>query len=157
MHEDRNAVELHATGRAPLLVAAGGGRALAASARRGGLPVVVLDYFADRDCAESAVACRSVAAARALRFDRRALLAAAEELSPSGQCGGLVYGSGFEARPTLLRDLAGRRRIYGNTPDVVRAVKDPFHLSGLLLRLGIPHPETRVTPPANPAGWLPAP
>ncbi|HSB54768.1 MAG TPA: ATP-grasp domain-containing protein [Gemmatimonadales bacterium] len=153
MHEDRKAIELHAA-RAPLLVAAVSGRALAASARRGGFPVVVLDYFADRDCAASAVACRSVAAAGALRFDRRALLAAAWELIPSAQCAGVVYGSGFESRPTLLRDLAAGRRLYGNRPDVIRAVKDPLRLAGLLEDLAVPHPETSVAPPANPRGWL---
>ena len=100
------------------------------------------------------MACRAVAAAGALRFDRRALLAAAEELSPSGQCGGLVYGSGFEGRPALLRDLAVRRRLYGNHPEVVRAVKDPVRLAGLFHRLGIPHPETRLTPPPSTTGWL---
>jgi uncharacterized protein len=154
MHEDRKTVELHATGQPPFLIAAVSGRALASSARRGGFPVVVLDYFADRDCAGSAAACRSVVATGALRFDRRALVAAAKELSPSGQCGGLVYGSGFEARPALLRDLAAGRRLFGNRPDVVRAVKDPVRLTGLLDRLGIPHPDTRVTRPAAPGGWL---
>src|SRR5512138_3597467 len=132
MHEDRKAVQLHAASPSPLLIAAVSGRALAASARRGGYSAVVLDYFADRDCAAPAVACRSVVARGALRFDRRALLAAATELTASGQCGGLVYGSGFESRPTLLRALATGRRLYGNRPDVVRELKDPQRLGALL-------------------------
>jgi predicted ATP-grasp superfamily ATP-dependent carboligase len=153
MHEDRKPLRVHA-GRSPLLIAAVSGRALAQSARRGGIPAVVLDYFADRDCAASAIACRPVAVAGALRFDRQALLAAARRLAPSGQCAGLVYGSGFEGRAPLLRELAAGRRLYGNRPDVVREVKDPLRLAALFRQLGIAHPETTLTPPANPKGWL---
>jgi predicted ATP-grasp superfamily ATP-dependent carboligase len=140
--------------RAPILVVAVTGRALAASARRGGHPVVVLDCFADADTAALARECRSVVAARGVRFDRRALLAAAAELAPASYCAGLVYGSGFEGRVPLLAQLAHGRRLLGNSPDVVRAVRDPRLFFGLLDRLGIPHPQVRMTPPRDPAGWL---
>ena len=89
--------------RVPYLVAAVTGRALAASAVRGGHPVVVLDYFADRDTRALAGAWRSVVAARGMRFDQRALLTAAQELAPVPA--GLVYGSGFEGRTGLLANL----------------------------------------------------
>ena len=136
------------------LIAAISGRALAASAVRGGHRVVVLDYFADRDTRGVAQACRSVVAPHALRFDRRALLAAAVELAPTEQSAGLVYGSGFEGRTKFLGRLAAGRRLCGNTPQVVAAVKDPRHFFPLLQRLGIAHPEVRFQPPVDPAGWL---
>src|SRR5438874_12619877 len=86
--------------------------------------VVVLDCFADRDTRGLARRCRSVVARQGLRFDARALLAAAAELAPWGRCAGLVYGSGFEGRTGLLGRLARGRRLYGNEPSVVAAGKD---------------------------------
>jgi predicted ATP-grasp superfamily ATP-dependent carboligase len=138
--------------RVPYLVAAVTGRALAASAVRGGHPVVVLDYFADRDTRALAGAWRSVVAARGMRFDQRALLTAAQELAPVPA--GLVYGSGFEGRTGLLALLARGRPLHGNRPDVVAAVRDPARFFPLLDELGIPHPAVRLTPPSDPRGWL---
>lgn len=160
MHEDHNAVELHAAeqngaGRgATWLIAAVTGRALAASASRGGHRVVVLDYFADRDCIEHALACRSVGLPTALRFDRKALLREAGILAPLDESAGLVYGSGFEARAALLEKLAVGRRLFGNPPSVVRRLKDPQQFFPLLDGLKIPHPETRFVWPAVTSGWL---
>src|ERR1051325_6976292 len=146
---------LTATAMEPFLIAAVTGRALAASAARSGLPVVVLDCFADRDTRALARRCRSVVARQGLRFDARALLAAAAELAPSGRCAGLVCGSGFEGRTGLLGRLARGRRLYGGEPSVVAAVKDARRFLPLLDRLGISYPETRFTapepPPARPA------
>jgi predicted ATP-grasp superfamily ATP-dependent carboligase len=140
--------------RPPFLVVAVTGRALAASASRGGHQVIVLDYFADRDTCAVASECRRVAAAHRLRFDRRALLAAAQAASMTSRCAGLVYGSGFEGCPGLLARLTRGLRLYGNTPAVVAAVRDPSSFFGLLDRLRIRHPEVRLTVPADRAGWL---
>lgn len=137
----------------PLLIVGVTGRALAASAARAGLPVVVLDYFADRDTRALALDCRAVAG-RGLRFGRRALFTAAEELAPPNRCAGLVYGSGFEGRIDWLARLSRGRRLYGNSPATVAAVRDPTRFFGLLDRLGIRHPEIRLGPPRSPAGWL---
>lgn len=136
------------------LVVAVTGRALAASAARGGHDVVVLDCFADRDTRALARACRSVTAARAVRFDGRRLLAAAASLAPPDRSAGLVYGSGFEGRTRLLGHLAAGRPLCGNAPEVVAAVKDPERFFPLLDRLGIRHPETRLTAPPVSTGWL---
>jgi uncharacterized protein len=138
----------------PVLIAAVTGRALAASARRAGMPVVVLDYFADRDTCALATACRSVVSAHGLRFDRRSILSAADELAPKAASSGLVFGSGFEGRIPLLARLSGGRRLFGNSPSVVSAVRRPETFFPLLDRLGIAHPEVRYNAPADPAGWL---
>jgi len=135
------------------LVVAVTGRALAASAARGGHRVVVLDLFADRDTRAVATACLPVVSARGLRFDRRALLEAAAALAPAPSAG-LVYGSGFEGRIGLLARLARGRPLYGNPPEVVAAVRDPTTVFPLLDRLGLPHPDVRLAPPSDPAGWL---
>ena len=138
----------------PILVTAVSGRALAESAARGSHPVVVLDYFADRDTCALASACRSVVSPRGLRFDRRRLLASAAELAPPTHSAGLVYGSGFEGRTALLSRLAAGRRIFGNAPAIVAAVRDPARFFPLLDRLGIHHPEVRFVPPADRRGWV---
>lgn len=144
MHEDRKA-------DATLLVASVTGRALAQSARRGGYAVVVLDCFADLDTRAAALHARAVMEPRAIRLDRRNLLAAARALAPSA---GLVYGSGFEGRLPLLRALAAGRRLHGNPAEVVKSVKDPARFFPLLDRLGIPHPEVRRVLPGSSKGWL---
>lgn len=147
MHEDRKA-------KKALLIAAVTGRALAASARRGGYEVAVLDYFADLDTRAASLRSRAVMSSRALRFDRGALLAGARTLLPAPKSAGLVYGAGFESRLPLLRALAAGRRLLGNSVEVVQRVKDPAHFFPLLDRLGIPHPEVRRSLPRHSTGWL---
>ena len=134
----------------PFLIVAVTGRALAASAARGGHRTVVLDCFADRDTRELA-ACRTVVSASGLRLDPRALLREARALAPRAP---LVYGAGLEGRTGLLGRLAAGRVLYGNRPEVVEQVRDPAHFFPLLDRLGIAHPEVRHARPADPAGWL---
>jgi predicted ATP-grasp superfamily ATP-dependent carboligase len=65
-----------------------------------------------------------------------------------------VYGSGFEGRTGLLARLARGRTLYGNTPETVSAVRDPARFFPLLDRLGLAHPEVRLSVPRTPAGWL---
>jgi predicted ATP-grasp superfamily ATP-dependent carboligase len=143
-----------ATSPEPLLVAAASARPLAASARRGGFAAALLDLFADADTRALGYPFRNVCRDDALRFDTGRLLAAAGELAPPGRCAGVVLGAGFEADTGLMARLAAGRRLLGNSPETVRALKDPALLFPLLGRLGVPHPETRVAPPADPAGWL---
>ncbi len=63
----------------------------------------------------------------------------------------MVVGSGFERHPDRLTRLAVP--VFGNTPAVVRAVKDPTSLAGLCDRLGIPHPAIRLDQ-APGDGWI---
>lgn len=138
----------------PLLIAAVTARPLAASARRGGYAAAVLDLFADADTRALGYPCRNVCRGDALHFDAPRLLAAADELAPRGRCAGVVFGSGFESSTRLMARLARGRHLLGNSPDTVAAIKNPAPLAELLRRLEIPHPETRLAPPADPAGWL---
>lgn len=134
------------------LIVAVTGRALAASAVRGGHRVAVLDCFADRDTRSLASTCRSVVSSHGIRFEEHTLLEAARTLAPPPA--GLVYGSGFEGRPGLLARLARGRRLYGNVPEVVERMRDPHRFFPLLDRLGILAPEVRHRRPARPDGWL---
>ena len=138
----------------PFLVAAVTGRALAASAVRGGHRVVVLDCFADRDTRALARDCRSAVSPRRMSLDPRLLLAHAAALAPPSRSAGLVYGSGFEGRTDLLSRLASGRRLFGNSPAVVAAVRNPARIFPTFDRLAIRHPEIRSRPPRMPKGWL---
>jgi len=134
------------------LVAALSGRALAAAARRAGERALVLDLFADEDTRRCAERCIKLPPAGP-GFERRALLAAVDELAPSVR--GLVYGAGFEHDPPLLAALAKRVPLLGNAPETVAAVKDPRRLARLLARLGLPHPQIADAPPlSGQMDWL---
>ena len=137
----------------PLLIVSASGRALAKSAVRMGLKAVVLDLFNDTDLRVLTAASQCVAGRNA-RFDARQLLAAAQALCPPGQCGGLVYGSGFEGRTRLLAQLARGRTLFGNAPQTIAQVKDPTRFFAMLDLLRIAHPDVRLDAPPETGGWL---
>lgn len=137
----------------PILIVSASGRALACAARRAGFAARVLDLFNDADTRACAQMSEAVPTADS-GFDPEALLAAAGRLARADHGFGLVYGSGVEHSPALLERLAWGRVLLGNTPEVLRVVKDPALFFSLLARLGIPHPETRLERPARPEGWL---
>lgn len=138
----------------PYLVVATSGRALAASAARGGYRSIVLDCFADTDTQRFALHCRNVAQPATQHIDSQALLAAADEFAPAHACAGVVYGSGLECGPQRLAELGAHRRICGNTPATLRSVNQPEEFFALLDRLRIAHPAVSLCRPANVDGWL---
>ncbi len=148
MLPDRN---LRPTGP-DMLVVAISGRALAASARRAGYRVAVIDLFDDVDT--RALAVKSVRAAGSLRsgFRSGALVTAAGRLAPAPLP--IVYGSGFDRRTRLLARMAKGRVLLGNPPAIVRRLKHPASFFPMLDRLDIPYPATTLERPAQPRGWL---
>lgn len=136
----------------PVLIVALSGRALAQAARRVGFAPYVVDAFADEDTREVAVATARVPVDRHLRFDPEALLEAATRLAPPPVP--LVWGGGFDEDPALLARLAAGRELLGHSPAGLRELKDPIAFAARLARLGLPHPEVRLTPPEDEAGWL---
>jgi predicted ATP-grasp superfamily ATP-dependent carboligase len=137
-----------------VLIAAVSGRALAASARRGGYAPLVADFFGDADTL--AVADHQVTLDLPLShgMNEAALMAACETLSAGTWPIGLVYGTGFEDRTELLSALGRRWPLLGNTPQTVARLKDPEQFATLCETCDIPHPETSSTPPADPTHWL---
>lgn len=135
-----------------MLIAAVSGRALAASARRGGFAPLVVDRFGDLDLLD--VAERHVRADLAHLGDGERLIAALEGLADGRDRLGIVCGSGFEDRADLLRRLDSRWRLFGSSPETVATLKDPVALARLCREVQVPHPETSLTPPAVTAGWL---
>ena len=138
------------------LVVAHSARLLAQSAARAGLPVCALDLFHDDDTARLAQASEAVdpRAGDSPGFDRDDLLRRAARLCPPSRCRGLVYGAGFEDDTGTLALLARGRELFGNRPELVARLKDPAEFFTLLDRLGIPHPATVLSRPADRRGWL---
>jgi uncharacterized protein len=137
-----------------VLIAAISGRALAASARRGGYLPLVTDFFGDQDTL--AVAHAYVRAAGSLRrgFDENALIHALQTLGERHEPIGVVCGTGFEDRTPLLRRLAERWRLIANSAETVARIKDPAFLSALCNNLGIPFPRVSSSKPEAQTEWL---
>ncbi len=138
---------------ARLLIIATSGRALAQSARRGGRGALVIDAFGDADMRAAAVQ-SAVAPLACGGFEPRALRAALAYFGRAGRALPLLYGSGLEAQPELLTELAVGRELLGNPPEVARAVKTPQVFFSLLDSLGIAHPPTRTGSAVAGPGWL---
>ena len=137
-----------------VLIAAASGRALAASARRGGYVPLVADFFGDHDTVATAHAHVRLpdGLARGMRGD--GVLAALERLATARAPAGVVCGTGFEDRPELIGAIARRWRLFGNGADVVARAKDPLAFAQLCRDCGIAHPDLSLAAPADPSGWL---
>ncbi|CAA2139435.1 ATP-grasp domain-containing protein [Hyphomicrobium sp. ghe19] len=139
-----------------VLIAAFSGRSLAQSARRAGYRPLVADAFGDLDTQDAAEDFRVLDGAMQTGFRTKPLIAALDDLSRSASTKpiGLVLGSGFEDKPRLVAALASRFNLLGSGAATYKACKDPQSFFGVLDRLGIPHPETQTSPPADTAGWI---
>ncbi len=112
-------------------------RAMVESAVRGGHDIVAVDFFGDRDQARLT---KSYALQRDLGLPATAegLAAAARRIDAEG----VVYGANLENHPEVVGELAGRRRLLGNSPEVLRKVRDWRSLRSFCRDAGIPHPAT---------------
>src|SRR2546421_3102690 len=137
-----------------VLIAAVSGRALAASARRGGFVPLVADGFGDDDTLALAHAYLRVQMDAAHRLDPEHLLQALERLAVSHRLLGMVCGTGFEDRPALLDRIARQWRLLGNSPATIARLKHPQTFAALCRGCGVSHPETRADPPTDLADWL---
>jgi predicted ATP-grasp superfamily ATP-dependent carboligase len=127
------------------LLIAQSGRALAVSARAGGLAAHVLDRFADLDTASAALSCQIVSGDES-GFHVGDLL---EKLTQflGTPLYGVIYGSGLEEHYDVLEFLHRHWTLLGNDAAVVKSCKDPALFFPTLTRLGIPHPHTSLTTP----------
>lgn len=141
-------------GNKAVLIVAASGRALAASARRGGYVPLVVDWFGDADTLALAGAHARLEGGMVHGMTADALDAAITKVTDGQEPCGVVCGTGFEDRPELLAHLAQRFRIFGTDANTVAALKDPNAFASLCKALEIPHPETTLTRPLDPAGWL---
>jgi uncharacterized protein len=137
-----------------VLIVAASGRALAASARRGGHRPLVADFFGDQDTLAAAEAHYHLADGLVHGMRRDDVMSALDVLSRGRAPVGVVCGTGFEDRPDVLAAIGQRWALIGNRPDLVARIKDPMGFADLCRAGGIPHPDVSLTPPPDPDGWL---
>ena len=137
-----------------ILIAAPSGRALAAAARRAGYRPFLADFFDDSDTRGFCAANRLIAGGLDTGFEGESLIGALTELAKEATPCGFVYGAGFEDRAELLELVAQRWTLFGNSPGVVRSVKDPVRLAELCATLNIPHPKISARIPRDGRHWL---
>jgi predicted ATP-grasp superfamily ATP-dependent carboligase len=136
-----------------VLIAAVSGRALAASARRGGFVPLVADAFGDQDTLAAAAGhVRTGMLDRPVDGDK--LMGALAALADGQEAAGIVCGSGFEDRADLLARIGARWPLLGNDADTVARIKDPLSFAAICRAADIPHPETSRAPPSDRDGWL---
>jgi predicted ATP-grasp superfamily ATP-dependent carboligase len=123
-----------------LLLAGVSVRAFAESARAAGFSVAAIDAFGDLDL-------RAVSAFNALGGPYSAEAAALRARGiPAAAC---AYTSNFENHPGAIAELAQGRTLWGNSPEVVERVRDPFVLARALSTA----PAVRASAPSS-GRWL---
>jgi uncharacterized protein len=139
---------------AAVLIVALSGRALAASARRGGYLPLVADMFGDVDTLNTAHRHVRLSGGLASGIEEQDLIKALQMLSKGKEPVGVVYGTGFEDRPQLLQRVAERWPLIGNSAGVVAKLKDPKNFFSICLDSEISSPEISVPEPKIRDGWL---
>jgi predicted ATP-grasp superfamily ATP-dependent carboligase len=127
---------------ARVLILAISARAISESATRAGFAAHAVDAFGDLDQIGHTP---TVALAREHRvpWSARAAAVAARGIP----CDMVVYGSGFENYPAVVSALATLAPVVGNTPDVLRRVRDPIHLAATLGARGFSVPAVSTAAP----------
>jgi len=125
-------------------------RAAAESAGRAGYQVTSLDGYADLDQHPS-VRALSLPKDFGVPFSPDAVVSAAHDIRSHV----VVYLSSFENHPRAVEALTAGRTLWGNTPDVLRRVRDPEGLADAFRRRGIRAPQiTTHVPAADTTRWL---
>jgi predicted ATP-grasp superfamily ATP-dependent carboligase len=135
-----------------LLIAGVSTRAAAESAAKAGFAVTAIDAFGDLD-QHPAVRSLSLPHQAGAPFTAQAAAEAGRAIDADAA----AYLSPFENHRRAVEALSYGRALWGNPPDVLRRVRDPFLLSGLLRRRGFATPITRVDVPrefADSKEWL---
>lgn len=137
-----------------VVIIAASGRALAASARRGGYLPLVVDWFGDADTLALAGAHATLQDGLTRGMTADALDEALDIITGGHELLGIVCGTGFEDRPELIDRLAERWRVLGNNADTIRRLKDPVAFASLCRDCLVAHPEISLSRPVDPTGWL---
>jgi predicted ATP-grasp superfamily ATP-dependent carboligase len=128
-------------------------RGLAESAATAGFQVLAVDAYGDLDLLARA---RTIALPGDLGVEWSP--AAAVRVLDGVPCAAVAYVSNLENHPASLARLAAGRRLWGNTAEAVRRVRDPIRLARELTRRGLEAPRVCVGPRAPGGGgetaWL---
>lgn len=122
--------------RMRVLIAGVSTRAAAASAARAGFAVTALDAYGDLDQHPSV---RALSLRR--DFDSTFTAHAAARASRTIDCDAVAYLSSFENHARAVGALAASgRALWGNSPEVLRRVRDPWRVAESLRARGLPVP-----------------
>jgi predicted ATP-grasp superfamily ATP-dependent carboligase len=135
-----------------LIIAALCARPYVQAAAKAGYQVIALDAFDDEDTRQAAQQTYRIAYANG-GFDELQLMQVLRGLG-SVETVGLIYGSGFEASPALLEQVAQYVPLVGNAPATLRKLKNPQQFFALLSEQDIAHPQISLTRPVRTEGWL---
>jgi predicted ATP-grasp superfamily ATP-dependent carboligase len=127
-----------------ILIAGVSTRAAAESAAKAGFEVTAIDAFGDLD-QHPAVRSLSLPHGVSARFTAQAAAQAVRDTEADA----VVYLSPFENHVRAVEALTAGRTLWGNPPEVLRRVRDPFLLAGAIRRRGFATPITRVDVPAD--------
>jgi predicted ATP-grasp superfamily ATP-dependent carboligase len=112
-------------------------RAMVESAVRGGHEVVAVDFFGDRDLVSQAESY-----ALGPHFDLPLTAAGLGEAAERLCAEAVVYGSNLENHPEVVRQIAGRSVLLGNTPESLEQIRDWRTLRKFCEEAGIRYPVT---------------
>jgi predicted ATP-grasp superfamily ATP-dependent carboligase len=130
-----------------VLIAGLSTRAAADSAARAGFSVTAIDAFGDLDLHPS-VQGVSLPRDLGMPFSAPAAARAAARFAADS----VIYLANFENEPDAVTALAEGRALWGNSPDVLRRVRDPQVLMKAFREHGIPAPFVRTNDPNDPNG-----
>ncbi len=119
-------------------VVGGSARAAVQSLARAGFAAWAVDQFADRDVKLHA----DYAKCPADRFPE-----AIPKLADQFPTGPVLYTGALENHPKVIHELTSRRELWGNSPDVLTRVRDPFALAAVLVEAGFSAPD--LVPPGT--------
>lgn len=147
MGEPLNEVQLTSGSTHTVLILGASTRAAAFSALRAGLRAICADLFADLDLAD----CCEVTKIRGNEYP--AGLEVAIRAAPPGPW---AYVGALENHPDLVERIARQRPFWGNGPEVLRRVRDPFEVDACLARARLPCPRVLRSSetPAPGENWL---
>lgn len=111
----------------PLLIVGASGRAAAASAIRAGFEPFVIDLFADAD---------TVRLCPTLKCDPAGYPHGFIELAKQAPPGPWMYTGGLENHPDVVAAISKTHPLWGNGPDVLKLVRDPWFLDSLPKHVG---------------------
>ncbi|MCA9099411.1 MAG: hypothetical protein KDA36_13535, partial [Planctomycetaceae bacterium] len=133
------------TARPRLLILGASTRAAAWSAWRAGYQPVCVDLFLDLDL-------RAVAEVHPLDSYPAGFPAAVADLPPTPW----IYTGGLENFPEIVAEIAAIHPLYGNGPEVLRLVRDPFWLDQFHRQHAFPRLRLSQgnAPPPTDGTWL---
>ena len=127
-------------------------RDMAESAHRGGYDVVTVDYFGDYD---QKLLVPNYSLRRDLEMDFQVSLLG--ETACQIDFDALAYTSNLENYPEIVGKLAAKGTILGNSPSVLREIRDWPRLSSFLRTEGFRVPRTLKEPPGPSGRWVKKP